>query len=153
MKKYLLALFAVLAIAVSASAQSPKNAAGDNIIGKYESVQGGDGYKVEVSKNADGSYKAQIFWVSDPIDPKTGKKALDTKNPDKALRNVPSDQIVLIKDLKYNAAKQNWGDSKIYDPQRGIKANVTASFLPDGRLALKGTIMGIGETAYWTPIK
>ena len=152
MKKFLIALTAVLFAMLPASAQSAKNSAADNIIGKYESVQGGDAYKVEVTKNADGTYKAQIYWMKDPVDPKTGKKALDVKNPDKSLRNTPCDQIVLIQNLKYIPAKKVWGDAKIYDPQRGLKANVTAQFLTDGRLSIKGTVLGIGETVYWTPV-
>lgn len=153
MKRFLIALTAVLFAMLPASAQSAKNSSADNIIGKYESVQGTDAYKVEVTKNADGTYKAQIYWMKDPIDPKTGKKALDVKNPDKSLRNRPCDQIVLIQNLKYIPAKNVWGDAKIYDPQRGIKANVTAQFLQDGRLSLKATVLGIGETVYWTPVE
>ena len=153
MKRFVIALAAVLFAMLPASAQSAKNSAADNIIGKYESVQGTDSYKVEVTKNTDGTYKAQIYWMKDPIDPKTGKKALDVKNPDKSLRNTPCDRIVLIQNLKYIPAKKVWGDAKIYDPQRGLKANVTAQFLPDGRLSLKGTVLGIGETVYWTPVK
>ena len=153
MKRFLIALTAVLFAMLPASAQSAKNSSADNIIGKYESVQGTDAYKVEVTKNADGTYKAQIYWMKDPIDPRTGKKALDVKNPDKSLRNRPCDQIVLIQHLKYIPAKKVWGDAKIYDPQRGIKANVTAQFLQDGRLSLKATVLGIGETVYWTPVE
>ena len=153
MKRFLIALTAVLFAMLPASAQSAKNSSADNIIGKYESVQGTDAYKVEVTKNADGTYKAQIYWMKDPIDPRTGKKALDVKNPDKRLRNRPCDQIVLIQNLKYIPAKKVWGDAKIYDPQRGIKANVTAQFLQDGRLSLKATVLGIGETVYWTPVE
>ena len=153
MKRFVIALAAVLFAMLPASAQSAKNSAADNIIGKYESVQGTDAYKVEVTKNTDGTYKAQIYWMKDPIDPNTGKKALDVKNPDKSLRNTPCDRIVLIQNLKYIPAKKVWGDAKIYDPQRGLKANVTAQFLPDGRLSLKGTVLGIGETVYWTPVK
>ena len=55
MKRFLIALTAVLFAMLPASAQSAKNSSADNIIGKYESVQGTDAYKVEVTKNADGS--------------------------------------------------------------------------------------------------
>lgn len=152
MKKILLTLSLALMAMVGASAQD-KNAVADSILGNYESVQGEDSFKVKFTKNTDGSYKAQIYWLAQPNDPKTGKPFLDEKNPDKSLRNVHSDQIVLINGLKYNAEKKQWDGAKIYDPQRGLKANVTASFQPDGRLMLKGTIMGIGEKVYWTPCK
>ena len=155
MKKIFLA-FAALAMALFCQPcfgqGSALNTQADNIIGKYESVQGGDPYRVQVSKNADGSYKAQIYWLANPNDPKTGERSYDKKNPDKSLRNVPSDQVVIIRDLKYKADKNQWGDSKIYDPQRGIRVNVTAWFLEDGRLCLKGTVLGIGEKVYWNRI-
>lgn len=152
MKKIFATLIAAL-ICVAAFAQSPKNSSGDNIVGKYESVQGGEGYKVQVTRNSNGTYKAQIFWVSNATDPKTGAKLLDVKNPDKSLRNLPCDKVVLFDGLTYDSAKKNWSGTKIYDPQRGIRANVTCVFLSDGRLSLKGTVLGIGETAFWTPIQ
>ena len=43
-------------------------------------------------------------------------------------------------------------DTKIYDPQRGIRAKLTAWFTADGRLALKGSLFGISETVYWTKL-
>lgn len=124
----------------------------DNILGKYSSVQGGEGYKVEVTKNPDGTYKAQIYWISEPNDPKTGLRKYDTKNPDKSLRNVPSDRVVLINGLKYNAEKQQWGDTKIYDPQRGIRVSCTARFDNAKTLTVRGSVLGIGETAVWTRV-
>lgn len=125
----------------------------DDIIGKYHSTQGNDEYKVEVTKKADGTYKAQLFWVKDPIDHATGKVSLDPKNPDKSLRGVRCDRIVLIDGLHFNAEKKQWDKAKIYDPQRGIKVSATAKFVPDGRLSIRGSVLGIGETIYWTRIK
>lgn len=139
-------------MAIPALAQNKLNNVADSVLGEYESVQEGDAYKVRVTKKADGTYKAQIFWVKNDRDAK-GNKELDVKNPDKSLRNVPVDKVVLIDGLKYMADKKVWGGTKIYDPQRGIKANVTVKFEADGRLCLRGTILGIGESAYWTRIK
>lgn len=130
-----------------------QNNKADNILGKYSSVQGGEGYKVEVTKKTDGTYKAQIYWISEPNDPKTGKKKLDTKNPDKALRGLPSDRVVLFDGLRYNAEKQQWGDAKIYDPQRGIRVSCTAKFDNAKTLTVRGSVLGIGETAVWTRVE
>lgn len=119
------------------------------IVGDYFSTQGKDQYKVRVSENADGSYKAQVFWMSNAVDPATGKKFLDVKNPDKSLRSVPCDQVVLINGLKYNEAKNQWDGAKIYDPQRGIKANVSIKRNADGSLNVRGSLLGISETVVW----
>jgi len=70
-----------------------------------------------------------------------------------SLRTRPADQTELFTGLKYDAKRQRWGDTKIYDPQRGLRAKLTASFAADGRLALKGSLLGISETVYWTKEK
>jgi uncharacterized protein (DUF2147 family) len=75
------------------------------------------------------------------------------KNPDKALRNVPVDQIILVKGLKYDAAEKCWGGAKIYDPTKGLKVNAEAEFETPDKLKLRGTILGVGVTLYWTRIK
>lgn len=133
-------------------AQSALNNKADNIVGTYQAKQNHDNFKARITKSADGSYMAQIFWMENPCD-KNGKPYLDEKNPDKSLRNVRCDKVVLMKGLKYDAAKKCWNDTKIYDPQRGIRANVTCTFGADGKLYLKGKILGISETACWTKIK
>lgn len=150
MKKILtlivLAIFAIM----PAMAQSSLNSKADNIIGCYKSKQNNDVFKVRISKNSNGSYKAQIYWVENDKDAK-GKKILDDKNPDKSLRNTPCDKIVLIDGLKYNEQKHQWDDAKVYDPQRGLRAKCVCTF-KDGKLQVKGSVMGISETVIWTRI-
>ena len=75
------------------------------------------------------------------------------KNPDKALRNVDVDQIVIVKGLKYEADKKRWGGAKIYDPTKGLQVNATAEFETADKLKLRGTILGVGVTLYWTRIQ
>ena len=148
MKRLIAIAAALLAACFSLSAQNDK---ADNIIGKYSSVQGADAYKVKVFKASDGSYTAQVYWLANPYD-ETGKKALDPKNPDKSLRGVPCDQIVLIKGLRYNAEKQRWDGARIYDPQRGIKVSVDCRFEGAKALKVRASVLGIGETITWNRI-
>lgn len=145
MKRIITTIFATLLCTLAAFAQNDK---ADNIIGKYICGTGKDAYKVEITRQSDGNYKCQIFWVADPLD-ENGKQALDTKNPDKSLRSVPMDRVVLFKDLKYNAEKKHWTDTKIYDPNRGIKVKVTINFDDPKSLKVRGTVLGIGETVTW----
>ena len=144
MKHLFISIAAALLCTISAFAQNDK---ADNIIGKYICGTGDDAYKVEITKQPDG-YKCQIFWVADPLDD-NGNQALDTKNPDKSLRNVPMDRVVLFTGLKYNAEKKHWSDTKIYDPNRGIKVKVTINFDDPKTLKVRGTVLGIGETVTW----
>ena len=90
-----------------------------------------------------------MIWLEHDRDTK-GNKLLDTKNPDKSLRSKPADQIVLFSGLKYDAKKHCWNNTKIYDPQRGLRAHMAAEFTSDGRLRVKGSLVGISESVYWT---
>ena len=67
--------------------------------------------------------------------------------------NVDIDQVVLVNGLKYNAKDKTWGGTKIYDPSKGIKVNVTAEFETPEKLKLRGTILGVGVTLYWVRIQ
>ena len=152
MKKFIVAIICALAFAVPSFAQGLNDKA-DSIIGEYQTDRGGSKSKGRISKNADGSYDAQVFWVENPYEADGKTKRKDVKNPDKALRNVPVDQIVLVKGLKYDAESKSWGGAKIYDPTKGLKVNATAEFETADKLKLRGTILGMGVTLYWVRIK
>lgn len=151
MKRIAVILLALLCVG-SVKAQNVLNDKADNIVGVYAAQQGDDKYKVKIVKLTDGTYRGQLIWMEHDRDAK-GNKLLDTKNPDKSLRSTPSDQVVLFSGLKYDAKKKCWGDTKIYDPQHGLKAHVTAEFVADGRLRLRGSLFGIGQSIYWTAVK
>lgn len=125
----------------------------DSIIGEYLITDQGNDTKVRFTKNEDGTYDCRTFWMADPIDPSTGKPWVDSRNPDKSLRNRRTDSMVIISGLKYDAAKKVWNGAKVYDPNRGIKANVTCQFLSNGDFQLKGTVLGIGEKVVWKKLK
>lgn len=152
MKKFIILLAIAIAFIGTTTAQNALNSNAKSIIGTYQGKQGNDLFKVNITQQNDGTFKGQIFWLEKDRDAH-GNKLLDEKNPDKSLRNVPCDQIVLFSGLKYNAKHQRWDGTKIYDPQRGIKANLHAEFTKEGQLKLKGTLMGIGESVYWDKIK
>lgn len=147
MKRIFLLLLTLLCVGAT-YAQSPLNNKADNIIGTYSGKQDNDKFKVKIVKLKDGTYRGQVTWLEHSTDAK-GNKLLDTKNPDKRLRSTPADRIVLFSGLKYNEKKKHWSDTKIYDPQRGIRANMTAEFSSDGRLKIKGSLFGISESVYW----
>ena len=144
MKKIMLALCAFL-VSFITYAQNDK---ADNILGKYFSTQGKDSYRVQITKQSDGTYKGTIYWLSDPYE-KDGSISLDKKNPDKSLRNTPMDKVVLFSGLSYNKEKKQWDGAKIYDPQRGISVKMTARFEDAGTLIIRGTVLGIGESISW----
>lgn len=147
-------IFALLAlIPFAGKAQNSLNSKPDSVLGVFLVPEKGNDAKVEFTKNADGTYDCSIIWMESPIDPSTGKTWCDIKNPDKSLRGRSCIGLKIIKGLKYDSEKKCWSGTKIYDPNRGIRANVHIVFGSDGRLCLRGTVLGIGETVYWTRVK
>ncbi|MGM9736138.1 MAG: DUF2147 domain-containing protein [Candidatus Cryptobacteroides sp.] len=146
MKKIAAVVLGILAFASIVYCQD--NTVADSIVGEYFVDHQGETSKVRITKEDEGTYKAQVFWVKTRTD-KEGNVRLDEKNPDKSLRHVPCDQIVLISGLKHNAEKQRWDDTKVYDPTRGIRANVTCEFVEGGKLKIKGSLLGFSQTVFW----
>ena len=152
MRTFIISLLCAVAFTLPTFSQSTLNSKADNIVGEYLTDRGGSKSKVRVTKSADGTYKAQLFWVENPNDA-NGKKRKDVNNPDKKLRNTDIDKVVIIEGLKYIKGDKMWGGTKIYDPSKGLRVNVSAEFVSDKKLKLRGTILGIGTTLYWTKIK
>lgn len=150
MKSCLFCIACLLVSCLSVSAQD-RNCSPDSIVGKYFVTHDGEDSKVEMSKCADGTYEAHVYWVRNAYD-ENGRKRTDEKNPDKEMRSTPCDQIRLVWDLRYNPEKKRWDKGKIYDPTRGIRANATMNFGDDGNLLVRGSLMGISETIVWVPV-
>ena len=152
MKKILSAIISILssALAVHLQAQElPVNSDPDGITGTYYVSHGGENSKVRIFRDSDGTFTARVIWVENKFD-RNGNVRLDEKNPDKSLRTTPCDQITIIEGLEFNPAKKRWDKGKIYDPIRGIRANVSCVFVSPDSLKVRGTLMGFGETIYWT---
>lgn len=136
-------------ITMDSPAADDTNSSADSIIGNYLVEFKGEKSKVKISKGADGTYTAQIYWVENRLE-KDGTVRKDSKNPDKSLRNVDCDKIVIFKGLKYDSSAKIWTGANIYDPVRGINASLKAWFKDPKTLALKGSKMGFSETVTWT---
>lgn len=121
----------------------------DDILGVYyvEDDKNGDS-KTEFTKNPDGTYDCTIVWIKDPIDPKTGEPWKDFRNPDKSLRSRQLLGTKIIRGISFDAKNSRWTGAKVYDPNRGIRANATI-YLVEGGLNITGKVLGIGETEFW----
>ena len=150
MKKFIFTIICAL-VTLASNAQDP-NSNGDNILGEYLSLKDGSKSKIKITKESDGTYTAQVYWVERALDA-NGNKRKDVKNPDKSLRNVDLDKVVLIKGLKYDAKDKEWSDTKIYDPGSGKIYSVDIEFKDAKTLKVYGNILGIGKTVYWEKIK
>ena len=152
MKKIVLLFVALVASLWQLQAQDARNDVADKIVGVYLGEQKGDVFKARITKAPDGSYQGRIFWMKNDRDA-DGNKRLDTKNPDKSLRRVPCDQIMLFSGLKYNAREQCWDGTKIYDPQRGFTAKMSARFIDEATLRITGTVMGLSGHFTWKKLE
>ena len=150
MKKIIFTI--ICALVTFASNAQDLNSNGDNILGEYLSIKDGGKSKIKITKEANGTYTAQVYWVERALDA-NGNKRKDVKNPDKSLRNVDLDKVILIKGLKYDAKDKEWGDTKIYDPGSGKIYSVDIEFKDAKTLKVYGNILGIGKTVYCEKIK
>ena len=133
---------------VSAFAQT----AADKIVGVYKVEEDGNQSKVRFTKCDDGTYQGQIIWLSQPNHP-DGTRKMDLKNPNPELRKVPSDQIVVVYGIRYDAKKQTWGGGKVYKPTNGKIYNVECSFDDDTTLRVKGSWGPISLSRYWKKVE
>ena len=117
MKKVLTLILLAVTFILPSFAQAGLNDKADNIVGEYLTDRGGKKSKVRVTKEKNGTYTAQVFWVEQPLDA-NGKKRKDVKNPDEKLRNVDIDKVVIVRGLKYDKDDKEWGDPRSMTPQR-----------------------------------
>ena len=101
-----------------------------------------------------GKFYGQIVWLKIPIDPETGKPKLDKHNPDSKLKTQPVMNLVILKDLVFDADDQEWSDGRVYDPKSGNDYSLTCTLKDKSTMELRG-YMGIsllGRTDIWTRV-
>ena len=126
--------------------------AADKIIGVYKVEEEGRQSKVRFTKCDDGTYQGQIIWLSEPNNA-DGSRKLDVKNPDPKKRMTPSDQVVIVYGIRYNAEDNCWDGGKVYKPINGKIYKVEVSFKDDKTLRVKGSLGPISLSRYWSKIE
>ena len=124
----------------------------DKIVGVYKVEEEGNQSKVRFTKCDDGTYQGQIIWLEHPNHP-DGTRKMDMKNPDPELRKVPSDQIVVVKGISYDAKKNAWNGGKVYKPTNGKTYNVECSFDDATTLRVKGSLGPFSLSRYWKKVE
>ncbi len=126
--------------------------AADKILGIYQVEEDGNLSKVRFTKCENGTYQGQIIWLSQPNHP-NGERKMDLKNPNPELRKVPSDQIVIVYGIHYNAKDKCWEGGKVYKPTNGKIYNVECSFDDENTLRVKGSWGPISLSRYWKKLE
>ena len=148
MKRLVIIVFTLIIYICQASAQEDMNLLPDAILGEYEVLHQGEYARIRITRDTDSTYMAQVFWLDDMYD-RRGNVRLDERNPDKELRQIPCNQIVLMTGLKYDDRKQRWGDTKLYDPTRGVRASVTCEFREEKGLRVRMSFLCFSQTCWW----
>lgn len=143
MRRYfLLLIMGLLAFGINAHAADQGK---DAILGKWLTENGKS--IVDVYHCGD-SYCGKIIWLKEPLN-KEGKPKMDIHNPDKSLRKRPVVGLEILKHLKFKGPN-NWGDGKIYDPEKG-KTYSCKAWMVKGGLKFRGYIgfSLLGRTTTW----
>lgn len=143
---------ALVAVALVATVSTYAQSAADKILGVYHVVEEGKESKVRFTKQPDGTYQGQIIWLLNPNNP-DGSRKYDVKNPNAELRKVPSDQVVIVYGVRYNAEDQCWEGGKVYKPNNGKTYKVELSFKDAKTLRVKGSLGPISLSRYWNKIE
>jgi uncharacterized protein (DUF2147 family) len=141
MKKIILTIILMAAPFAAAFAQ--------DVIGKWK-LEDGTAI-VEVYKSGE-VFNGKIVWLQNPTEA-DGSPAVDSNNPDKALRSRQLIGLNMLSNLKKDGAEYNNG--KIYDPGNGKTYNCSMKVEGDvlhvrGSLDKKGLL---GRTMDWFRVK
>jgi uncharacterized protein (DUF2147 family) len=136
----------ILGIAFFVNAQDLKS--GDAILGVWKTGSGNG--KVEITKKGD-KYLGKIVWLSEPINPKTGKPKTDILHPDKSQHSRPVLGLINLWGFEFKG-ENRWEEGYIYDPKNGKQYKCNISFKDKNTLNVRGYIgiAAIGRTDLWT---
>lgn len=142
----------VVALCTLCATTTFAQSAADKLLGVYHAVEEGKESKVKFTKLADGTFQGQIIWLLNPNN-EDGSRKYDVKNPNPELRKVPSDQVVIIYGLKYNAEDNCWEGGKVYKPNNGKTYRCEVSFKDAKTLRVKGSLGPISLSRYWNKVE
>lgn len=132
-----------LALAASASPAMAQQPSPSAIFGEWV-TPGGKG-RVRVEPCGD-KLCATLVWLRDEA---AGQTALDTRNPNAALRTRPLKGIRILDGLSANGPI--WAGGRGYDPERGANFRIASlTMQPNGVLKLKGCLGPLCQTQVWT---
>jgi uncharacterized protein (DUF2147 family) len=125
----------------------------EQLVGKYYIIKEDTKAesRVQIYKNSEGKFEGKIVWLKNPNNP-DGSPKYDLKNPNKDLRNVKSDQVVLLKNFTYESKSGEWKGGTIYDPEDGKTYKCQLKFDSPAVLNVRGYvgIPALGKTMKWT---
>ncbi len=117
----------------------------DDIIGKYLLP---NNLEIEVFKDNNG-FSAKIIALNNY---KNGQTK-DSKNSNKSKRNDLLLGKIVLTNLVYNPAKNQWKNGKLYVPDKGITINLKVTKIKGNEVTVVGSKYIFWKTITWKKIK
>ena len=108
--------------------------------------------RVEVYEE-NGKIYGKVVWLSNDTNPNGTSPRTDYLNPDGKLKTRKLIGVRILKNLTWDADDEEWTDGEIYDPKSGKTYSCYAELQKDGKLFLKGYVLGmtfLGKSTLWT---
>lgn len=123
----------------------------DDLLGVW--LTGSKTGKVEIYKNGN-TYQGKIVWLSEPLNPKTGKPKTDINHPDEKLHSRPIFGLINIWGFTYDG-DGSWANGHVYDPKNGKEYKCVITMKDKNTLNVRGYIgiTLIGRNDVWTRSK
>lgn len=137
-------LFSVLVLSAFAQNQTKK------ILGVWWNEEKSS--RIEIFEKNNKVY-GKIVWLHKNSNPDGTTPRRDFNNPEEDLQKRPLIGVIILKDLVWDDGDTEWDDGEIYDPASGNTYSCYAKLQKDGKLYLKGYIMGMtfmGRSTLWS---
>ena len=108
--------------------------------------------RVEVYQS-NGKFYGKIVFLKDDTNPDGSSPRTDYNNPDDSKKNRKLIGTLILKNLVWDEDDNEWDDGEIYDPKSGKTYSCYAVLQKDGKLFLKGYVLGmpfLGRSTLWT---
>lgn len=98
-----------------------------------------------------GKYYGHVVWMEQPNDSITGKPQLDKLNKDTKLRSRAVMNLVVLKDLEFDADDQEWSGGTIYNPKSGSSYDVFCTMVDQKTIEMHFylSLRSLGKTFLW----
>jgi uncharacterized protein (DUF2147 family) len=144
-------LFSLLLIMLFSISTYAQKYSADDLMGVWEPSHGKG--RVKIDKIGD-KYFGKVVWIKEPIDPETGEKKLDKKNPDETLRTRKRLGLRVLQDFSANGSGY-WDGGTIYDPETGTTYSCKITMKDKNTLDIRGFV-GVsifGRTDTWKRVQ
>lgn len=111
--------------------------------------------RIEVYENK-GMIYGKIVWLKNNTNPDGSSPRTDYNNPDENKRDRKLIGQRILIGLAWDEDDNEWDDGEIYDPKSGKTYSCYAELQKDGKLFLKGYVLGmpfLGRSTLWTRYK